>query len=404
MFDSHKFYMKRLSAHVKETSRYLKYIFNGHIAVAMLFLISALAFYYQQWLTQLPDNFPTAWVIGIIFGLLVTYSPVRTLLQEPDLMFLIAAEQKMSAYFRNSLVYSFVIQLYHVALISAALGPLYFHTYDDRQGQMYLLTILVIIIIKGWNLIANWWMLKVRNKRVRQRDLITRFFFNCAIFYFLVRGELLFAGIVTIVFVLLFLNSYRMSRSQDGIAWDILVEKDLSSMQTFYRIANMFTDVPHVKSPVRKRTWLTRLISRVPFMKKHTYDYLYRLSFVRIGDYLGMYIRLLIIGGLFIYFIPNSWMKILFALLFLYMSSFQMITLYDHHRTIVWLDLYPIEQKVRQDSLLKLLVQLSVMKAVIFSLLFLLFQDYLGFLLTFLGGILFTVLFMKLYVERKLTA
>ncbi len=73
MFDSHKFYKKRLSTHVKETSRYLKYMFNGHIAVAMLFLISVMAFYYQQLLTQLPENFPTAWVIGIIFGLLVKY-------------------------------------------------------------------------------------------------------------------------------------------------------------------------------------------------------------------------------------------------------------------------------------------------------------------------------------------
>lgn len=37
MFDSHAFYKKRLSAHVKNLSRYLKYMFNGHIAFAMFF-------------------------------------------------------------------------------------------------------------------------------------------------------------------------------------------------------------------------------------------------------------------------------------------------------------------------------------------------------------------------------
>src|SRR5690625_5106375 len=111
MFDSHAFYKKRLSEHLKETSRYLKYVFNEHIAIVMLFLISALAFYYQQWLAQLPEEFPGTLVIGVAFGLVVSYSPVRTLLKEPDLVFLIVAEDRMKSYFRNSIIYSFVIQL-----------------------------------------------------------------------------------------------------------------------------------------------------------------------------------------------------------------------------------------------------------------------------------------------------
>src|SRR5690625_642077 len=125
MFDSHAFYKKRISAHLKETSRYLRYIFNGHLVIAMFFFIAVAAYYYQQALTELPENFPTSIIMGIVFGLVATYSPVRTLLKEPDLVFLIAAESKMNAYFRNSLIYSFLIQLYVIFLIAAALGPLY---------------------------------------------------------------------------------------------------------------------------------------------------------------------------------------------------------------------------------------------------------------------------------------
>src|SRR5690625_4012272 len=138
MFDSHDFYKKRLSEHLKETSRYLKYVFNEHIAIVMLFLISALAFYYQQWLAQLPENFPSTLVIGVAFGLVISYSPVRTLLKEPDLVFLIVAEDRMKPYFRNSIIYSFVIQLYIVFIVVAALGPLYFSTFPDRTGKIYL--------------------------------------------------------------------------------------------------------------------------------------------------------------------------------------------------------------------------------------------------------------------------
>src|SRR5690625_7571823 len=92
MFDAIKVFKARLDVHIKETSRYLKYIFNGHIAVAMFFLIAALAYYYQQFLAQLPKDFPSAIIIGIVFGLVLTYALVRTFFLYPDLVFLMLAE------------------------------------------------------------------------------------------------------------------------------------------------------------------------------------------------------------------------------------------------------------------------------------------------------------------------
>ncbi|PAV29291.1 ABC transporter permease [Virgibacillus profundi] len=402
MFNSHEFFKKRFSAHLKETGRYLKYIFNGHTAIAMLFFISALAYYYQQWLIEIPENFPTSFIIGAGFGLLVSYSPIRTLLKEPDLVFLIAAENKMSAYFRNALIYSFVIQLYLILLVSAAFGPLYFATFPDRAGNVYLLTIAVVFIFKIWNLVTNWWMLKVREPGVRRVDLGVRTLLNMAVFYFLINGDMVYAGITTALFIIIFLYDYNVSRKQAGIVWDVLVEKDRNRMQTFYRIANMFADVPHLKNPIKKRGWLVSLVSKLPFTRKHTFDYLYRITFVRSGDYLGMYVRLIIIGGLAIYFIPNLWMKIIFAILFLYLSCFQMMTLYQHHRTIMWLDLYPVESSIRQKAVVKLLFQLTFLQAVLFSLLFLVMQAYLGFVIALAAGIAFNYLFINGYVKRKL--
>lgn len=402
MFNAHDFFKKRFSAHLREISRYTRYIFNGHIAFAMLFFVSALAYYYQEWLAVLPENFPTAIIGGVVFGLLVSYSPVRTLLKEPDLVFLIAAENKMGPYFRDALLYSFVVQLYLILLAGAALGPLYLATYPERAGRIYLLTLLVVIIFKCWNLIANWWMLKIRESGIRQIDQFVRMLLNIAVFYFIIHGEMLLAGVTTLLFALLFLYDLTVSRKQPGILWDVLVEKDRNRMQAFYRLANMFTDVPHLKNKVKSRHWLVEVVNRVPFVQKHTFDYLYRITFIRSSDYLGMYVRLIIIGGLFIYYIPNVWIKLIFALLFLYMSSFQMITLYHHHRTNMWLDLYPIHLEIRQQSLIKLLFQLTFIQTVIFSLLFLLMGAFTGFLIALVGGTLFNYLFINGYVKKKM--
>ncbi|WP_430787805.1 ABC transporter permease [Virgibacillus flavescens] len=402
MFDSHAFFKNRLSEHLKETSRYLRYVFNEHTAIALLFFISATAVYYQQWIADLPDDFPAALVVGIAFGLVASYSPVRTLLKEPDLVFLIAAESKMNAYFRNALLYSFIIQLYLVLLIAAALGPLYAASYPERGTEVYLLSVLVMLVFKVWNLFANWWMLKVRAPGVRQVDLVTRTLVSIAVFYFLVNGDMVLTAVTTGLFIIVFLYDYRVSAKQAGIVWDLLVEKDRNRMQAFYRFANMATDVPHLKSKVKRRNWLTFLISNVPFQNKATYNYLYRITFIRSGDYLGMYIRLVIIGGLFIYFVPQVWMKILFALLFIYMSSFQMMTIYHHHRTNMWLDLYPVEHKWRKHAVLKWLYQLGIIQTLIFAVVFLPTQEFAGAGITLIGGLLFNYVFINGFVKRKL--
>lgn len=402
MFDAHALFKNRFSAHMKEMSRYLRYIFNGHIAVALLFLVSAMSVYYQQWLTQLPENFPAAWVIGIIFGLIVSHAPVSTLLQEADLVFLIPAEHKMHVYFRNALIYSYVSQLLPLLFVSAAVSPLYFHAYPNRGGSIYFLTFILLLIFKVWHLIVNWWMLKVRDISIRHTDQTVRLLLNCAIFFFIVKGEMTWVAVTTILLIGVFLYDLKVSRNRAGVAWDILVEKDQNRMQLFYRIANMFTDVPHLKNRTKKRRWLVALVSKVPFMKKHTYNYLYRITFVRSGDYLGMYIRLIIIGGLFIYYVPNVLMKVLFALLFIYMSCFQMMTLYQHYRTNIWLDLYPVGINVRRQAVTKWIFQLTFVQIILFSIIFVAMQMYIEGFIVFLSGLLFTVIFVKSYVKRKL--
>src|SRR5699024_12337594 len=76
-----------------------------------------------------------------------------TLLQEPDLVFLIPAEHKMNDYFKRAIVYSFVSQLLTLLFIVAALSPLYFHSFPERGGREFLLTLLIVLVFKAWNLV-----------------------------------------------------------------------------------------------------------------------------------------------------------------------------------------------------------------------------------------------------------
>src|SRR5690625_3494536 len=116
-----------------------------------------------------------------------------------------------------------------------------------------------------------------------------------------------------------------------------------------------------------------------------------------------MYVRLLVIGSLAIYFVDHLWLKIAFIVLFLYMSSFQLLTLYRHHRTIMWLDLYPIGLEERQRSFFRLLYTLIGVKIAVFTLVFLgTTGDIVYFLMTLGLSLLFTVIFYNGYAKRQI--
>ncbi|WP_193064765.1 ABC transporter permease [Oceanobacillus oncorhynchi] len=403
MFDSHALYKKRLSSHVKNLSRYLKYMFNGHIAFAMFFFIAATAYYYQQWLEQLPENFPTGIIMGIVLGLLISYNPIRTLLQEPDLVFFIAAEQQMGSYFRNSLIYSFAIQTYLIVLAAAAFSPLYFASFSGRAGSIYLVTLLLFLVFKGMNMLANWNMLKVREKSLRTIDLTARTLLNIVTAYFVIEGQALYAVITIVLLLLVIVYDFIVAAKQPGIIWELLIEKDQIRLQSFYRIANLFADVPHLKNKVKRREWLTKtFISRIPFERSAAYDYLYQISFLRSGDYLGMYLRLVVIGGIFIWVIPNVWIKLLFAILFIYLSVFQMMALYHHHRTQMWLDLYPLKPGLKLDAVIKIIRKLGYMQAFAFTFLFIFQLEWLGSIIVLIGGLAFVWAYVTFYVQPKL--
>src|SRR5690625_7689752 len=133
MFDAEGLFKQRFTEHMKTLSRYFQYILNGHTTIALLFLISVGAVYYQQWLSTLPDGCPYAYVLGIAFGLVVTITPIQTFLKAPDLVFLTVAESKMKPYFKRNKLYSYVIQLYLIFLFASAFGPMYLNAFPERS-------------------------------------------------------------------------------------------------------------------------------------------------------------------------------------------------------------------------------------------------------------------------------
>ncbi|MFC4403181.1 ABC transporter permease [Gracilibacillus xinjiangensis] len=400
MLDANALFIERLKAHLKELNRYLKYILTGHLAIAMFFILSALAVYYQKWLEQLPETFPAALIISILLGVVTTHSPIQTMLKKADIVFLIPAEHQLKGYFTRTLFYSYIMQIYLFLFIFAALAPLYLTKFE---GNTYGLLLLILLIVKGWSLTANWWMLKVRDNSMRTMDIIVRYLLISALIYFFIKQETLLLIIVTVLLMVIFSYNLALSKRQKAINWELLIERDYLRMRSFYRLANMFTDVPHLETSVKKRTFFARLLTgSVPFDQKNSYTYLFRLTSARSSEYFGIYTRLLIIGALLIFFVPNIWLKLIFAILFSYMTIIQLMPLWKHHTTILWLDLYPVSRKVRQQEFVKWLQQLMAVQMLLFAIFLLIVESYLTGGLMVVASIIFTIFLIPKYVHTKI--
>jgi ABC-2 type transport system permease protein len=401
MFDDKKLWKDRASSRVKDLGRYMRYIFNGHLVIVLLFLIGTAAFYYQEWIKTLPQGFPSETIIAIFIGIFLTYSPVYNFLLDADKVFIIPLEDRLKGYFLRSGIASFVFQGYLLLMVSAVLMPMYAHT-STSGFRLFIPFLIVLLALKGWNIMTSWRLQYFVQNSVHRWDFVVRYFIN-AVFTFLLfkQADIWFILILVVVMAFYFYFFYGRTKKM-GLKWDLLIDQEEKRMASFYRLANLFTDVPKLKDTVKRRKWLDVFLARISFTQEQTYLYLYSRSFLRSSDYLGLFIRLTVIGTIAIYFISFGLGQILLSVLFLYLTGFQLLPLWNHHQNKLWVDLYPVAEKYKTGAFHFLLMIILSLQAVIFALFILLKGEMFNSFGVIFLGLVFNYLFVYLYSQKRL--
>jgi ABC-2 type transport system permease protein len=403
MFDDKKLWKNRAATRVKDLGRYLRYIFNGHLVVVLLFLIGGAAFYYQKWIETLSNGFPAEIIMAVILALFLTHSPVYNFLLEADQVFLIPLENKLKGYFLRSGVISLAFQGYILLMVFAVLMPMYAHV-SSNGFRSFLPFLIVLFAIKAWNLAASWAIHYFVQPSVTIWDMIVRYFIN-VLFIYLLFKQANYLFLLLIALIMVFYYRYFSGRTKKmGLKWDLLIGDEEKRMASFYRLANLFTDVPKLKDTVKRRKWLDLFINRISFSQEKTYLYLFSRTFLRSSDYLGLFIRLTVIGSLALYYISFGWGQIGISILFLYLTGFQLLPLWNHFQNKLWVDLYPVPSKFKSVGFHYLLMVILTIQVLIFTLFIFIKGEIIIALLAFLAGIVFNYIFVYFYSKNRLRA
>ena len=390
---------KRSNERLKEILRYGRYMFNDHFMLVLLFTFGAGAFYYKDWVETLDATFPTAPIFSIVFGLLLTTGTVITFFKEPDKVFLLPIETELKLYLLRSFILTYIWKAYWVFMVLLVAAPIYVNTVGTGREFLYFAGL--TFLLKGINLWIRWSCEFDSDKETILWDSLIRILLNGAIVFLFIKGSLILFVISLLIFVC-YGAYYHMRAKKSGLPWERLIENEEKRMAFFYQLANLFTDVPHLRNRVKRRKWLDVFLGRITFTKHHTYMYLYVRTFFRSGDYFGLFTRLTVIGGFLVWGMAGSYIGYIIAVLFIYLTGFQLLSLWKHHEAIIWTDLYPVGQDEKKKAFLKLLVNISLMQNIVFTVFFLTSMDWVKGIALFALLAIFSYCFVYLYCQKRI--
>ena len=398
--NSQSLWKERYIGYITETQKYLRYIFNGHLVFVMVIVLGGLGYYYSDWVKTLDRDFPAEWIMAVVLALLVTRSPINTFLKEPDTVFLLPLENQLQSYFKNSIILSWVMQGFILLIVLTIFLPM-FAKVTGAGGREFGFVLAVLLLLKGLNLAIRWRVLKYQEISVSRWDFWIRFILNGVLLFFVcANAHLLFVAVPVLLLIGLYVY-YHRATSGFVLKWNRLVELEEKRMTAFYRVANMFTDVPHLKGKVARRKWLDWLLAFIPYQTGSTYTYLYARTFLRANDYLGLCLRLTVIGSVIVAVFDNMIAHLIVAFLFLIMTALQLLPVWKVHEWKVWVSLYPVPGKMRETAVIKLISFFLLFEGLVFCIVLLARTQWLSAAAVLVLTLIFIIGF-KGYASRKI--
>jgi ABC-2 type transport system permease protein len=233
-------------------------------------------------------------------------------------------------------------------------------------------------------------------------DILVRFTMNVCVIFFILSQQYVF---VLVLFLLMAGYDGYFSKlvKPKAIKWDQLIKKEEEKKQSFYKIANLFTDVPKLKKGAKRRKYLDWILKQVNYHQENVYEYLYIRALLRSGDYFGIIIRLTIIGSVILTFINDQPVgSAIVVVVFTFLTGIQIMSLYKHFELLELPNLYPKAEKNRLRSFIKIIFRVLIVQTIIYAMVTLFTSTIYIFVVTLCVDVLFVSMFVLVYMKKRL--
>ncbi|MDM5250200.1 ABC transporter permease [Lysinibacillus sp. G4S2] len=291
----------RFMHYIGEVQKYMRFIFTGHIAIVLVFLIGAGGYQYSEWLKIVQPDFPAVVLIAVVVGILLAFSRPTSLLREPDQVYLLPLESKMSQYFKKALAWTFWSQIWVVAIVYIVSIPLLKAVTELTTFEIWSVFFL-IIVLKYLSVQGEFsYRYSERGQMIWVDRLIRAVIFGVAVYMGL--NMQLILVLVAVAIGCVYIVIFKKKCAGEPVPYEHFVKLEQNRMMSFYRFANYFTDVPHLRGSIRRRGWLDWIYKFVSYKKDNAQKYLVFRTFVRTDDHFYLWLRLTVISAVIAAFV-----------------------------------------------------------------------------------------------------
>lgn len=363
MKNLHDVWASRLHKYTVEVQNYMKYIVTGHIAVVMLFAIGAAGYAYSEWIQEVPPGFPGAWLMAVIFGVLMAFSPPSTLLKEADMVYFLPLESKLDSYLKPALKWSFFSQLFLPVIAFIVSLPMLNALYGLPSSLLIGLPLL-LLLLKWWSVETEFAFRKARAGQNAWLDRLVRFVLVLGFVYLYIVGNLLFAVLVLFA-IIVYGRWVKQQAVGKAFPYEHFIALEENRMLRFYQFANYFTDVPHLKGKIKERRWLNWVYKMVGKGPKNAHYYLVWRTFIRSDEMFYLWIRLTVISMVGVWLIPFPIAAVIFAAALAFASSIQIWQGLNQTQYFRMDNLFPLSRYSREQAVRKLVLLLQMLQALL---------------------------------------
>lgn len=404
--DLEQFRKKRVMRYQKKMSRYLMYVFNDHFVLVLLFALGGLGYAYSEYLKR-QANIPVLLTIAVCAMLALCLFPGRTatLLEAADAIFLTPLGNQMESYIKKMNTRSYVLPFLFLMAMVFSVMPLFvtgqFIQFKDAYGFVAIVWILKSVEMDFALLTAT---VALKNSRKRAVLIFKTLFFIVSLLLILLAVFVSPLLTLAVTFLICMPAKVYLTKKRKENRFDVewLIEEEKNRQFFLYRLINLFTDVPYVRSAIKRKRWLDHLLQPFYTRTVNPFDLLYLKAFTRNSSFHSLFFRLLIIGSLIQAFSPLKWLNVLFAVFFLYLIGFQLLPIYRHYDGSTFATMYPVPDEDRKKAVQKLILLLLIPSSFSFFACSLLTLKGIDAALLLLIELAFTAFFTASYLPKRI--
>ncbi|MFD0712437.1 ABC transporter permease [Paenibacillus sp. GCM10027626] len=322
------------------------------LVTAILFIVGVIL--YTTFIHNIPSGFPYALAGTLVMLPFVCRSPLRTWLEEADVVFLMPREGEMARYFKKSFIYNLVPG----TIGAGAVFLVYSLVYVKGPGQLpWPFMLAAVIVLKWLNAAGGWRERKIVWTSTRNWMRLIRWIVTAVVLGSLMKLAPWQAVIITAAAAVLMSLIYSRLASYQ-LPWLYLIQEEARTKRRFNVFFSAFSDVPTVSAQVTARPYLTWIMRRLKFRHEHAFVYLYGHTLIR-TELGGMLIRMIFLGLFSIWLAAEAglwsgWGAAAVYLFFVWLTGLQIASLTQAHRYSVWRHVYPLPEQSRLAAVLRI--------------------------------------------------